>query len=247
MTSSLAASGNDMFAGTGNNGVFYSSNNGNNWVQTSLNNKNVRVMEIIGAYIFAGCFYNTKGVYVSSNNGVNWALTPLNNKETWAFAVSGQHLLAGTDSGVYVTSDYGTTWIQKNDGLPGDIIYSLLIANNYVFAGVDRYSMWRRPLSEVIGIRKISTTIPNNFSLPQNYPNPFNSSTKFKFEVPVASHVKIIIYDILGKEIAVLLNERLSPGIYETAWDANNYSSGIYFCKLVTNKYVSTKKMCLTK
>jgi hypothetical protein len=96
-------------------------------------------------------------------------------------------------------------------------------------------------------IRKISNTVPDNFSLSQNYPNPFNSSTKFKFEIPAASDVKLTIYDIRGKEISVLVNSRLNPGTYEILWEANNYSSGIYFCRLAANNRSAAKKIILTK
>ena len=107
--------------------------------------------------------------------------------------------------------------------------------------------MWRRPLSEVIGIRKTSNTIPDDFSLSQNYPNPFNSSTKFIFQVPKTSNVKLIIYNILGKEISVLLNKRLNPGTYETVWDANNFSSGVYYCMLISGNYSKSIKLVLLK
>jgi DNA-binding beta-propeller fold protein YncE len=98
----------------------------------------------------------------------------------------------------------------------------------------------------VISVKNISNKT-GNFILLQNYPNPFNNSTILRFELSKASNVKLVIYDIRGKEAGVLLNGKLDPGIYETVWQAVNYSSGIYFYKLVTDKHVSTGKMCLTK
>ena len=98
-----------------------------------------------------------------------------------------------------------------------------------------------------IGIKPISSDIPKDFSLSQNYPNPFNPSTKIQFDIPKSSFVKLVIYDIIGREVATLVNEELKAGIYETGWNAVNYSSGVYFYKLVTDGFTETKKMILTK
>lgn len=99
----------------------------------------------------------------------------------------------------------------------------------------------------IIGIQQINDVIPNKFQLFQNYPNPFNPMTKIKFQIPNYSHVKITIFDLLGKEIKVLVNESLNTGVYETQWNAINYSSGLYFYKLEAENFVETKKMILTK
>jgi Secretion system C-terminal sorting domain len=108
---------------------------------------------------------------------------------------------------------------------------------------------------EPIGIQPISTEIPQRFVLYQNYPNPFNPVTKIKFSIPVASlssigegsGVRLIVYDLLGREAAVLVNEQLTPGTYEVEWNGSNYASGIYFYQLRTNKFSESKKMVLVK
>jgi hypothetical protein len=101
-------------------------------------------------------------------------------------------------------------------------------------------------------IHRISTNIPEKFKLNQNYPNPFNSTSKLKFEI--ARHggsstgvVKLVVYDILGKEVQTLVNERLQPGTYEAAFDGSSLNSGVYFYKLITNGFTETKKMLLIK
>jgi type IX secretion system substrate protein len=103
-----------------------------------------------------------------------------------------------------------------------------------------------------IGINPISTEVPDRFMLYQNYPNPFNPSTKIRFSIPPAGNgndrsVKVIIYDVLGREISTLVNEELSPGIYEIEWDAENYASGIYYYKLTAENYSDFKKMVVVK
>ncbi len=95
-------------------------------------------------------------------------------------------------------------------------------------------------------IVNVSVT-PSTFSLSQNYPNPFNPSTKIKYSLPVASHVKLVIYDILGNQIKTLVDKNQEPGFYETKFDGKDLSSGVYIYQLKTDQFVSTKKMILTK
>jgi hypothetical protein len=97
-----------------------------------------------------------------------------------------------------------------------------------------------------VGIRPISTGIPDNYSLNQNFPNPFNPSTNIKFDIPRSSFTKLIVYDILGNEVTNLVNEELKPGNYEVTWYAN-YPSGVYFYKLQAGKFNETKRMVLIK
>ena len=99
----------------------------------------------------------------------------------------------------------------------------------------------------LIGINQIGIEVPSSFSLSQNYPNPFNPSTKIKFDIKQSSNTKLIVYNILGKEIATLVNEKLSAGSYEVDWDASDHPSGVYFYKLITENFVDVKKMILVK
>ena len=98
-----------------------------------------------------------------------------------------------------------------------------------------------------VGIKKISTSIPEEYNLFQNYPNPFNPSTHIKFDIPSSSYVKIIIYDNIGKEVTKLVDRKLSAGSYEVNWDGSSYPSGVYFYKLISDEFVDTKKMLLLK
>ncbi len=101
-------------------------------------------------------------------------------------------------------------------------------------------------------IIQVEVKLPNNFSLEQNYPNPFNPSTKIKFTIPVvekghAPFVQLIIYDVLGNEIATLVNEEKPAGTYEVVFNASEYPSGIYFYRLQAGTFVETKKMILLR
>lgn len=99
-----------------------------------------------------------------------------------------------------------------------------------------------------IGIHQISTEIPKEHLLHQNYPNPFNPVTKIQFEVSKSAAVKLVVYDILGREEDILVNEQLKPGSYDFTWDGNIYASGVYFYQLIADdNIIETRKMVLLK
>jgi len=88
---------------------------------------------------------------------------------------------------------------------------------------------------------------PLKFELLQNYPNPFNPSTNIKYQITNNSYVTLKVYDILGRVVESLVNEKQSPGVYEVKWDGSYYSNGVYFYKLTADGFSETKKMILIK
>lgn len=104
------------------------------------------------------------------------------------------------------------------------------------------------PLYNIVtGIKEIGSGIPNNYSLDQNYPNPFNPTTNIRFNMPQAGTVTLKIFNVLGQEVATLLNEFRNAGSYEYTFDASNLNTGVYFYSITTNNFTSTKKMLLVK
>jgi hypothetical protein len=97
------------------------------------------------------------------------------------------------------------------------------------------------------GVNLISGNVPEAFKLYPNYPNPFNPATKIKFDLAKASLTKLIVYDALGRELETLANRELQAGTYEFTWNASKYNSGIYFVRIISDKYIETKKMALVK
>jgi len=98
-----------------------------------------------------------------------------------------------------------------------------------------------------IGIQQNSSNIPDKYSLSQNYPNPFNPVTNIKFQIAKNSFVNLKVYNILGKEIATLVNEKLQAGTYEVKFEGTNLPSGVYYYRVETENYGETKKMLLIK
>jgi len=130
------------------------------------------------------------------------------------------------------------------------ILYPVWMAK---YSGSNVYQIWCSNINlNSIGIQNISNEIPVKFSLEQNYPNPFNPTTKIRFTLPLwrgegGRNLKLIVYDILGKEIQTLVNENLSAGIYEVTFDASKLNSGIYFYRLTTDNFSETKRMIYLK
>ncbi|MBL0106649.1 MAG: T9SS type A sorting domain-containing protein [Ignavibacteria bacterium] len=143
------------------------------------------------------------------------------------------------ETGSYNFSTAATTGNDENFLL----IYDSLVANQYLQDFAKRYTL----AGGTIKVEMISSVIPDNFLLSQNYPNPFNPRTEISYEVPAAKLVKLTVYNILGKEMAELVNERQSPGKYKVSFDASNLTSGVYFYTLSTDNFTETKRMILLK
>lgn len=102
------------------------------------------------------------------------------------------------------------------------------------------------------GIEDLSSVIPEKFELQQNYPNPFNPTTRITFALPVQSAVRLIIYDLLGRQVKGLLAEKLPAGYHAVSWDGTNdkgraVSSGIYFYRLEAGDFEQNRKMIMLK
>ena len=257
---SMATLNNYIYSGTFGFGIFYSTNYGTNWLQTLLTTQDVRSLIVNGNNIFAGTahFYSSSGgIYLSTNNGTNWSQIGLIDKSIFTLVNYGNYLFAGTsENGVYLSTNTGNNWMEKNQGfMEIPFVRSLMITNNYIFVGTDSQSVWRRPLSDIISINNNITEVPGYFLLFQNYPNPFNPETKIKFDIPPVSPLVrgaggmtvLKVYDILGKEILTLVNEKLQPGTYEVTFNASQYPSGVYFYRLKVGEYNETKRMILLK
>jgi len=248
-THMLKISGTNIFAAT-DFAVCLSTNNGDNWTPVGLVGQHVLSIAISGTNIFAGTFGN--GIWLSTNNGTNWtaAYIGLPGQNIWihALEVWGTNIIQGSDKGVYLSTNNGTFWLNKNQGFDADSIDCICfaIANGYIFAGTNKY-IWRRSLSEFVGINQISELVPSSYTLQQNFPNPFNPSTNIRYELPKSGFVKLVVFDALGREVETLVNEKQTAGTYEATFNASQYSSGIYFYRLTTDNFIETKKMILLK
>lgn len=192
----------------------------------------------------------------STNNGVNWnQISSMGTGNFGGFGNWGNFWwYVRSDNKIYLSSNNGATWSVQHTAPAGNYTNLYLSYSSlFMFAvrsngGISRYLI-------IVGAHQISSVVPEKFSLSQNYPNPFNPQTKIKFDVPKASFTKLIVYDLLGREVTTLVNEELKPGTYEADWDASTFSSGVYFYKIIAGDpstgsgqvYTETKKMVLMK
>jgi len=176
------------------------------------------------------------------------------DRRNYSSNVTDVYLARSTDGG----ETFGNIKINANSFIPTGYIfigdYNGITAHNNkvrpIWTRTDggNTSIWTAIIDSLtIGVRKTGEKIPSSFSLMQNYPNPFNPITTIQFKLSNPAEVILKIYNINGEEIETLVKERLSEGVYETNWNAENYSNGIYFCKLHTGKYSKTIKMLLIK
>ena len=153
---------------------------------------------------------------------------------------------------IYASTDNGTTFAEQYTGtvgatfqamhiiLSGSILRGWSVSNTGLIAMFDQQFV-------ATNVTPISNVTPETFSLSQNYPNPFNPTTKISFALPKSGFVSLKVYDILGKEVATLVNSNMSVGSYSFEFNASNLTSGIYFYRLESNGFIDTKKMMLIK
>lgn len=247
-----------LLAGAGcspcdSSGTYRSTNDGRSW--TKLSDFGFSRFAFCGPYLFAQSIGGLKipaSTHRSTDNGATWSST---NSPTWygVFAVEGTSLFYGnTGCGgcdvVLVSNDYATTWAKVDSGFPYLWSLTALTSNGiYLFAGT--YSgVWRRPLSEMITfVPQLSSELPATCELGQNYPNPFNPSTTIKYELPQSSLVKLSVYDLLGREVSLLVNERKEAGYHQVKFDGSGLSSGVYVYRLQAGDFTQAQLLLLLK
>ncbi len=260
--SALAVNGSDIFAGTQNNPpqdnhVFRSTNGGATWMTFDIGAAGVSSFAVLDTEMFAAMGGT---VYVSSNDGAGWTMAnaglPANVTVT-ALAASGGDLFAGTyASGVFVSRDHGTSWHDASAGLPTSgfqsgsylRINTIAVDSADVFAGTNGMGILRRPLDEfVTNVANGPSPLPRSIFLSQNYPNPFNPTTQIVYRISNSGFVSLKVYDVLGREVATLVNEVEGPGSYEVRFDGSHLPSGVYFYELRTGAFTSVRKFVLMK
>ena len=240
----------DIFAGTGGPGMFRSSDNGDNWteINTGLTNTNIADLVINSTDdIFAA---TTGGIFRSTDNGDNWIIvyTNLSNPVNSLAMNSDNDIFAGLNGGPRIlrSSDNGDNWSEISTGLSGSTVDALTInSNDIIFAGNGNGVF--RSIEPTTSVEQIATTIPTSFSLEQNYPNPFNPSTTIQFAVASQAKVRVIVFDVSGREVATLVDERLPPGVYKVIFEGSDLANGVYFYRLDAGEFSQTKKLTLLK
>ena len=241
---------------TGHNGlILRTTNAGNSW--DSLVTGTTSILTKItsnqnGVILVSGIFGR---IMKSTNLGSNWVsvtgLTPytindvkfLNNNTAYAVGSGGE---------LFITHNAGDTWV-KEQSKSGNIVrtFSIVSPSKLMLFGEEGNMQKYTPDLTSTGNGN-SSEVPSRYSLEQNFPNPFNPSTNVKFSIPSDGNVKLTVFDITGREVKVLTNEKMNTGSYEINFNGTGISSGVYFYRLdVTGdeglSFSETKKMILVK
>ena len=269
----LTASGTKLFAGTAS-GLCLSTDMGNNW--STLAGTGISPLQHIncvtanGSTIFAGM---PSAMVKSTDSGTSWQDDNFGftndssgfRASMLSVAVSQSYTFAGTTAGVFLSTDNGGMWTTASKGLPDypRQVFSVAANDSTVFAGTangvfvstNNGTNWRSTITGIAGGKEVS---PVGFGLEQNYPNPFNPSTQISYNLHGAGKVTLMIYDVLGREIATLADGYQKAGRYMVTWNATNNSgvpasTGVYFARLrVANdlggvKYMKTSRLLLMR
>lgn len=235
-------------------GIYRSTNDGEVWdtVKGGFPSPQTNAFHIHPTGIYAAGFMGFDPMLLrSTNNGSSW----VNVSPTGFLSGTIASLTSSASAfyctvpgrGVYFSTDNGSNWTQSNTGIttPSTSNYFFVHGSN---AFVSANGLWKRPLSQITSTDDDDlANQPSNFYLAQNYPNPFNPSTKISWQVPFSSHQTLKVYDVLGKEVATLVDEEKPAGNYEIEFDAANLSSGMYLYRLQAGSFIETKKMIYLK
>ncbi len=247
---SFASNGTDVFAGTGS-GVFRSTDEGTSWTTFGggLPPTYVNALIPLDSDLFAGTY--SSGVFRWIHGSTDWIPARAGLPDAClvtSFAVSGDALFAGSYNGVFMTTDRGASWSQINEGLSDTTVLSLAVRGSFLVAGTNSRGLFLRHLSEVINsVADGPGTTPADFALLQNYPNPFNPSTVITFDVRQTAHIRIYVTDVLGRDVAVLVNGQFLPGMYRTTFDASGLATGTYFCTMRVRDVTLVRKLLLVR
>ena len=246
--------------------ILYTSNGGTNWITYSTGStKSIESVYLRTSGLgFIGC--DSSLLLRTTNFGANWTqVTVPNNLRVQNIRFSSEIIgwFLGTERNspytgrLLVTNNGGLTFQQmmslENFNVTG---YSFVDAQNGFVCG-DSGKVLKTTNGGLTFVSQNGELYPEKYSLSQNYPNPFNPVTNISFSIPLTRgvtaeggrgvFVKLIIYDLLGREVTSLVNQQMQPGSYNVDWDASNYPSGVYFYKLESNDYSESRRMVLVK
>ncbi|MDP1675787.1 MAG: T9SS type A sorting domain-containing protein [Bacteroidota bacterium] len=253
---SLALSNDELFAvlGSGDVNKYYRENG--EWKFSKVyfpeTMGTINVMCNGNGDIFAG---DARGVMISSDNGTTWKIKNegiMPNAIT-QLAITELHyynnvVYVSTFSDLYFSKNNGDKWLPINTGIEPiqtEFIHDILTIDSTLY--ISTYDgVYQSNLKNVL-TNVSKTSEPYQFILEQNYPNPFNPATTIQYQLPEVGDVRLIVYDMLGREVAILVDGIKEAGYYTSVFDGSKLSSGLYFYRISVGKFANVKKMMLVK
>jgi len=240
--------------------ISHTSNGGVDWVTQYTGQPDTRINGVFFISHTRGWAVSNSGLLLkTTNGGITWEQYYLQTNQDLAqvFFIDEQKgwISSGQPSypdSILVTTDGGITWNRAGFGVNItsfkfiDELNGFALARWSLLASTDGGYTWTNNI--ILSNQETeNSSVINQFSLSQNYPNPFNPTTSLQYTVGSLQFVTIKVYDLLGREIATLINEEKPAGEYEVEFDGSGLTSGIYFYRIQAGSYSETRKMVLLK
>ncbi|MFA7421233.1 MAG: T9SS type A sorting domain-containing protein [Melioribacteraceae bacterium] len=243
-------------------GVFISTDSGEKWIKTNSYIGSYIVSSVkVDSLFFAGKYYSggfqseppqsDGGIVVSKDMGKNWArltITSYERRSIKSLSYKDSVLYSSSVDRIMISRDRGITFREMEIPVTVRNFSWTYPDEKYLYVANSNDGLWRIKRADITtSINKDVRIVSDDYRLKQNYPNPFNPSTVIEYSLNKDSYVKLSIINVLGKELAVLVNGEKKKGFYSEKFDGGSLSSGVYFCVLRTNNNVETRKMILLK
>lgn len=246
----VSADGGGHVSAVGDGGtVLFSPDAGETWIsrETGFVNNLYGISLHADTMVAAGA----NGIVLwSADAGDHWQMSTIapHNLFSLQFTTGSIGMIVGDNGAVFRTADAGINWHPQISGTSQPLYAVSLPDENTAFIAGGFGTILGTTSGGVVSVRAASAPpLPSRFSLSQNYPNPFNPVTHFRFTVANAQFVTLRVYDVLGREAAILVNGTRQPGEYTVEWDASAKPSGVYFCRLTAGPYTATRKLLLIR
>jgi photosystem II stability/assembly factor-like uncharacterized protein len=244
--------------------IFRTTNSGATWTRqaswidaTNISLNSVCFLDENKGFVFGFDFGNGYPILLKTfDGGENWTVQQFSADISDAAIIGPDRIIAVGDSGkILITTNNGDSWTSQSSSTTNNLFcVSFSDMNNGWVVG-DRGTILHTTNGGATFVEEEQIDeVPTEFLLAQNYPNPFNPSTKIKYQIPASLNpsqggtlVTLKVFDILGSEVATLINEEKTIGTYELTWNATYLPSGVYFYQLKAGEFIQTKKMLLLK
>ena len=262
--------GTNIFVGT-ISGVYLSTNSGTSWtgVSAGLPNFSINTLSVSGTNLFAGTYGGgiwerplnqmLPAIAVSQSN-LGFGIVPISFSKIDTLQITNTSTAAPLviDSVYTKTKWYAVTSLLDTLGISKTLNLTIIFTPDSSKSYIDTLyivsnafnPLIKVPLSgnvKITGVSQNNSNLPTSYGISQNYPNPFNPTTVINYQLPASSFVTLKVYDILGREVATLVNGRQNAGYYNATFNAVQLSSGIYFYRLQAGSFTETKKLVLLK
>jgi photosystem II stability/assembly factor-like uncharacterized protein len=231
--------------------VFKSTNMGNTWTQIFKTPGVFFEMKFLNSNTGMMCGDNGV-VRKTTNGGTAWTTvnTPASTDLLGLhFASSSIFYMVGSSGTILKSTNAGVNWLTQTCPVTANLrsVNVFPSDDNGIIVGAGGIILRTTNGGAFTSVIQNGTEIPENYSLSQNYPNPFNPSTKIKFSVAGTGNISIKVYDVMGKEVARVVDQNLTPGEYTADFDASSLPTGTYFYRLTAGSFTETKKLVLIK